>query len=330
VKSVVFGVFENTDDARRVLHQLADSPLDLDTVRVVHADPDVQASLAAEIGLPRDRAVPTGVVVGALLGAMLGAYAGTSWLASLGVVLAAAAGMLLGAVAGALVGAFGDKLRMPDEDADALLEEMERGATVVLVRTTNLPTARAVSDLFIAGGSMPPRPGSRTATLKAVSDHTTDALTRGAEAMAVVEELSTDEQSTVDTVDQITVGDTPPVTEEDELFAPPWRRTPFAARPTQQAAVPPIAAAETESEDDRPADATDADGEDDETRAAADSAETDDALIESDVEHSTDERSTAPDNADPADTPVDTAEEQDVPDEDVSGPDVSGEPAGHD
>lgn len=313
MKSVVFGVFENTDDARRVLHQLADSPLDLDTVRVVHADPDVQGSLAAEIGLPRDRAVPTGIVVGALLGALLGGYAGTSWLASLGVVLAAAAGMLLGAVAGAFLGAFGDKLRMPDEDAEALLQEMERGATVVLVRTTNLPTARAVSDLFLAGGSVPPRPGSRTARLKDLSDHTTEALTSGAEAMAIVEELSSGQQSSAD---EITAGDTPPVAEEDELFAPPWRRTPFAARPTQQAAVAPIASAETESDEDRSTDVDDSNGEDDEIRPAADDTEMGEAVIESDDEQSAVESSSSPDLSndlsDTVDATVDAADEQDV------------------
>ncbi|MFN2252234.1 MAG: hypothetical protein ACK2UL_09990, partial [Anaerolineae bacterium] len=114
MKNVVFGLFDELDDARRVLRQLADSPLDLDAVQIVHADPDVQHQLATEIGLPRDRAMATGVLVGGLLGAAVGAYSGNGWLAPLGPLLAAAGGSIVGAVAGALGGAMLETVRLPD------------------------------------------------------------------------------------------------------------------------------------------------------------------------------------------------------------------------
>ena len=48
MKTVVLGVFDEVEDARRVLAQLADSPLDLAAVEVVHAEPAFQQALAEE------------------------------------------------------------------------------------------------------------------------------------------------------------------------------------------------------------------------------------------------------------------------------------------
>ncbi|MFN2114310.1 MAG: hypothetical protein ACK2T6_01255 [Anaerolineae bacterium] len=233
MKNVVFGLFDELDDARRVLRQLADSPLDLDAVQIVHADPDVQHQLATEIGLPRDRAMATGVLVGGLLGAAVGAYSGNGWLAPLGPLLAAAGGSIVGAVAGALGGAMLETVRLPDASRGEIVAAIDDGGTAILVRTANLPTARAISDLFHAGGSRrlsavdPTGSDAGVFTPRRLSAAEREARGHGSDPFA--DELD----STVDAgIEQH--GD------HEEIFAPPWRRTPFAMRPGKGAVAPPI------------------------------------------------------------------------------------------
>lgn len=202
MKTVVFGLFDDTSDARRVLDQLAGSPLDLETVSVVHRDPAVQEALGAEAGLPRRRVLSTGALVGALLGAAAGAYLGTAALAVLGPLLTMGLGAAAGAILGAAAAVLTDRARVPAPLADDLVEALGGGATVLTVRTSNLATARAIRDLFEAGGSRllgPPEQQAQPAT--------------GLGPPGAPE--SPDAGAPAD----------------HALFAPPWRRTPFAARP---------------------------------------------------------------------------------------------------
>ena len=158
MKTVILGLFDDVDDARRVLTQLAASPLDLSAVEVVHAQPNVQRALAVEAGVPPARAVPTSLATGALVGGLVGWILGASpdlpiSLAALGPLLAAALGLLVGAVGGGAVAAVAEVIRLPEGHAAEVTQAVDDGATAVIVRTDNLPTARAIRDLFRAGGA---------------------------------------------------------------------------------------------------------------------------------------------------------------------------------
>jgi hypothetical protein len=166
MKNVVVGLFDRIADAERVLAHLASSPLDLDTIQVVHAQTDVQRRLGQAAGLPPRRSVRNGLVIGLLSGAGLGFLAalpsvagGLPLLTELGPMLAMAVGAIIGALAGGAVGAFSDNVRLPPEHADAVLAALREGAAVIMVHTENLPTARAIGDLFRAGGSRIFEPG---------------------------------------------------------------------------------------------------------------------------------------------------------------------------
>lgn len=160
MKTVVLGLFDEREDARRVLAHLAASPLDLEAIQVLSADIDLQRALAEEAGLPPRRSARTGLVIGAILGGFTGLVlglpaVGAGWriVTALGPLLLMAAGTLLGALAGVLAGALSHGLRLPPEHAEAVLEALDEGATVLLVDTENLPTARALSDLFLLQGA---------------------------------------------------------------------------------------------------------------------------------------------------------------------------------
>ncbi len=154
MKTVVLGLFDDLETARRVLNQLAASPLDLDQISVVHGDLDTQRSLAREAGLPAHRSPLAGTVAGALAGAALGGYAGATLVPeSVGWLLAMALGAVLGAAAGAALGALSETVRVPKAHQAEVLTALEGGATALIVRSESLPTARAVGDLFRVAGS---------------------------------------------------------------------------------------------------------------------------------------------------------------------------------
>lgn len=160
MKTVVLGLFDEREDARRVLAHLAASPLDLEAIQVLSADIELQRALAEEAGLPPRRSARTGLVIGAILGGFTGLVlglpgVGADWriVTALGPLLLMAAGTLLGALAGLLAGALSRGLRLPPEHAEAVLAALDEGATVLLVDTENLPTARALSDLFLLQGA---------------------------------------------------------------------------------------------------------------------------------------------------------------------------------
>ena len=234
MKTVVFGLFDQIDDARRVLCQLASSPLDLDTVSVVHADPSVQQQLATAAGLPPRRGVWAGLLGGAMVGAVFGAIAGNGALAFLGPLLSAAAGAIVGGGLGAAVGAVAETVRLPEAYAAELTAAVANGATVLMVRTGNLPTARAIRDLFAAGGS-------RVLDTGAAAEPDED-LTRYAPSPAAGPTAPPPFPGE---------GATGQDAEDHTLFAPPWRRTPFAARPrravrlSEEAPTPPAASPAT-------------------------------------------------------------------------------------
>jgi hypothetical protein len=175
MKTVVVGVFDDPSDARRVLRQLAASPLDLRGISVLHRDPEMQRAVMVEAGLPADRTMIMSAFIGAVLGAAIGAMADAALAmraaeslavpdqagGPLGPVLAAAAGGLIGALAGAFFGVLSSPLRIPPGHQAVLAAALEAGATSVVVQVDSLPTARAISDLFRASGSRdlaPPLP----------------------------------------------------------------------------------------------------------------------------------------------------------------------------
>lgn len=169
MKTVVVGVFDQLTDAGRVIAQLAASPLDMDTVQVVHAQAGVQERLSAEAGLPPRRAALSTLLAGAALGALAGFWMGGGFvgadasadasagsaaiLPGLGPLPGLALGLVLGAALGLLAALFGERTEIPEEHREGLLQALQEGATVLTVRTENLPTARAIGDLFRAGGS---------------------------------------------------------------------------------------------------------------------------------------------------------------------------------
>ena len=152
--TVVLGLFDDLDTARRVLNQLAASPLDLDQISVVHGDLDTQRGLAREAGLPAHRGPMAGVVAGALIGAALGYYAGTALAPeAVGWLLALALGAVIGALVGGALGAISETVRVPKVHQAEVLQAIGEGATALVVRSDSLPTARAVGDLFRVAGS---------------------------------------------------------------------------------------------------------------------------------------------------------------------------------
>ncbi len=163
MKTIVLGLFDQLDHAREVLAELSRSPLDLDLVELVNSDIDIQHNLAAEAGLPLRRGLSSGLVAGAFVGAIAGYLAGTTALVALGPLLATAGGTLLGMVVGVALAAISETNRVPPMHRDELELAVSEGATAIIVRTDNLPTARAIGDLFRLGGSreLSPLPGMR-------------------------------------------------------------------------------------------------------------------------------------------------------------------------
>ncbi len=160
MKTVVLGLFDQIDDARRVLAHLAALPLDMDAIQVVHPDPDTQRRMAAEANLPPRQGLRNGAVLGALLGAALGFMASSPGMggplplvAGLGPLLTLAAGAVLGGVLGAVGGAMSETVRLPEAHQQAVIDALSAGATVVMVHTESLPTAKALGDLFRDSGS---------------------------------------------------------------------------------------------------------------------------------------------------------------------------------
>jgi hypothetical protein len=242
MKTVVVGVFDQLADAGRVIAQLAASPLDMDSVQVVHADTRVQERLAAEAGLPTRRAAGSFLVVGALLGALIGFWLGggfdgppaieladqsaaTGGYLGLGPLPGMAAGLLLGAALGLLAGVFGERTEIPPGFREGLLEALGDGATVVAVRTENLPTARAIGDLFRAGGSriLDGAPSSRPAA-PPIPGRTDGRVAQGPPTEAMAQPA----------------GAAP---EAHQAFVPPWRRAGGDAGSATDPGEPPAKAA---------------------------------------------------------------------------------------
>ena len=154
MKTVVLGLFDDQEQAGGVLAQLVGSPLDLDTIEVVSHDLDSQRALTSEYGLDRGRrGVGTAVGLCAMLGGVAGYIVGSGVLAELGPLLTVSGGILLGALGGLVLGLLSETVRVPEDHSAAVLDALEKGATAIVVRTSNVPTAHAIGDLFRAGGS---------------------------------------------------------------------------------------------------------------------------------------------------------------------------------
>ncbi len=152
----VVGLFDDSEAAARVLHQLAESPLDPHSVSVLHKDPVRQHSLSTAAGFHPNNSAITAAVAGAIVGGAIGAAA-TAVAPLLGYLLNAALGAVVGGLAGAASGVFTRPLAIPPDDAEALATAIEDGAVAVIVRADGMPTAHAIGDLFRAAGARGPR-----------------------------------------------------------------------------------------------------------------------------------------------------------------------------
>ncbi len=210
MKTSVIGLFDEVDDARRVLSQLVGSPLDLGAIHVVSADPDLERQLRSDSGLPHRSGVVAGIAAGALLGAVLGAIAAQnpSVAARLGTVLAVAAGILIGLISGAVAGASVGRLHLPEDQDETVLEALQEGATVILVRTENVPTARAIRDLFQSGGS-------RTAPQASQAAHLATPAAADQRDASRTQSPTGSDPSSASPADRLS---------QHSRFAPPWRR----------------------------------------------------------------------------------------------------------
>ncbi len=225
MKTVVVGVFDRIEDAERVLVHLASSPLDLDTIQVVHAETDAQRRLAEIAGLPPRRSVRNGLVIGLLAGGCLGLVAalpavagGLPLLTDLGPLLSMAAGAIIGGLAGGAAGALSHNVRLPPDHAAAIVAALEGGATVIMVHTDNLPTARAIGELFRAGGSRAFEPGH---PLAAADEADGDATAFGGTTLVPDDTLVADDAQ----AGGPEPGDEPATVPDEHLpYAPPWRR----------------------------------------------------------------------------------------------------------
>lgn len=220
MKTVVLGLFDELDDARRVLGQLASSPLDLGGVEVIRRDVASQMALTTDAGIRARRGPWAAIVAGALLGATAGALAGQGPLASLGPLLSLAAGVVVGALAGAAASGFSDTLRVPPELAETMLAAVETGATAIVVRTDNLPTARAIGDLFKACGSR----ALSLADEPEPDEPSADAAPMGALAAPADHGERVPPVEAAGTLDPAAGAAASPPSGAEAIFAPPWRR----------------------------------------------------------------------------------------------------------
>ncbi|MFQ5459205.1 MAG: hypothetical protein ACE5EL_00265 [Anaerolineae bacterium] len=148
----VVGLFDESEAAARVLHQLAESPLDPQSVSVLHKDPVLQHSLSTAAGFQPNNSAITAAVAGAIVGGAIGAAA-TAVAPLLGYLLNFALGALVGSLAGAASVVLTRPLAIPAADAEALASAVEDGAVAVIVRADGMPTAHAIGDLFRAAGA---------------------------------------------------------------------------------------------------------------------------------------------------------------------------------
>ena len=209
-RTLVVGLFDDEVAVRHVLRQLAESPLDLRDVSVLHRNGDVQRSLREEAGVPSDRTVPMAALLGALVGSVLGILA-SNMIPALGPALNAAVGGVLGAVIAVLGAVVTSPLKIPPEHRAGLAEAIDAGATVVIVRAEGAPTAEAIGDLFRASGArdlgytLPAGPVQETAGTSSIVPGTPHAVGDGDGGLI-----------------DASIASVP----EEDLFRPPGRRSP--------------------------------------------------------------------------------------------------------
>ena len=153
------GVFSNRRDVEDALHELRDSGFPMDRVSVIAQNPDDKDNIAGtevqeRVGNKADEGATVGALSGGTLGGLTGLLVGLGALAIPGIgpiMLAGSvatalattlAGAGIGAVAGSLAGGL-IGLGIPEEQARAYNERVERGHYLVIVDGTDSEIARA-------------------------------------------------------------------------------------------------------------------------------------------------------------------------------------------
>jgi len=149
MEQTVVGLFDNLEDAHRVVTELVKAGFDRGQISLVANDASKNYSKyltkdEASIGADEDVSSGEGASFGAVVGGLMGAIAGLGALAIPGVGPVLAAGPLLGALTGGAVGAVAGAVTggvvaglidsgVPEEDAQYYVEGVRRGGTLVMV-----------------------------------------------------------------------------------------------------------------------------------------------------------------------------------------------------
>lgn len=148
--STIVALYDRSDGARRAVEDLTRAGVPRDDISVVGANiGGGQRRQPPDAGIDADRNTGSGTVVGAALGGVGGAMIATAALTipGLGPVIAVgpiAAGLLgagAGAVAGGFVGALAG-MGVPEADVHAYAQGVERGGTLLMVRTGHVDVDR--------------------------------------------------------------------------------------------------------------------------------------------------------------------------------------------
>ncbi len=148
----VVGVYDDREQAQRVVQDLVDSGIGRNDISLMTRDPREGREVREERGHHAAEGAGAGAGIGALLGGAggllvgLGALAipGIGPLVAAGPLAAALAGAGIGAGVGALVGALVG-MGIPEDEAEYYSEAVRRGGTLVAVRSSDEMTERAVS-----------------------------------------------------------------------------------------------------------------------------------------------------------------------------------------
>jgi len=134
----VVGLFNTVDEAHRAVEAIVREGVDREHISVIRRDEAAGASREESGGSGTTAGIATGAGLGALGGLLIGlsgvVIPGLGAVIAAGPVATMLVGAGVGAAAGGLVGALAD-MGLPEEEAEYYAEGVERGGTLVAVRT---------------------------------------------------------------------------------------------------------------------------------------------------------------------------------------------------